>query len=148
MRASFLTCLFVACTAGCALFGCVDDDYTFNGTDDLDSSTGDSNSDAVSETPPPDTGCKNDGDCTGRLDAPLCNVTTGACVECLDDSRCGPHDGLVDTMGRFSLHRHGQLLLIHMRPQVVPLPHQVARKVQVVSVHDSSEDHMSAVRVV
>lgn len=86
IRSSFFAMTFVACAA---LSGCIDRDYKFEGTEaPIDSSTGET----ATDTAMPDSGdgkCRNDGDCGGNLATPLCNTTTGKCVECLDDSRCG-----------------------------------------------------------
>lgn len=42
----------------------------------------------IDTTPPGDGACASNLDCAGKLDTPLCDVTTGACVECLTSDRC------------------------------------------------------------
>ncbi len=79
---------FFAVTLVAALSGCIERDYSFNGIDEFpDTSTGDTAGDTATEVG--DGKCHTDGDCGGNLATPLCNTTTGKCVECLDNSRCG-----------------------------------------------------------
>lgn len=84
MRATFLIFASMA-LAGCDVPYEVDPNFGADST--VDSGTAETDT-AVDTGTPSDGGCKDNLDCAGRLDTPLCNITLGKCVACLTSDRC------------------------------------------------------------
>jgi hypothetical protein len=88
MRALFSSLMLaMVATVGCSVPYEVDPNFGADSSLAGETSTSDADG-AVDSEMPGDGGCKDNLDCAGRLDTPLCNVTSGQCVACLTSDRC------------------------------------------------------------